>query len=273
MDCDNSSIDLPIRDNPPAAAANKQKIAIFAIVMLRKTEAIVLRSMKYGENKLIIDLLTETDGVVSVAVNMPKTSRGKLKRQLFQPLTLLNVELDLRPKLSLQHLRDARLSEPFRTIPFDSAKLGIALFLAEFLCHCSQGVQPDDAFFAYVRTSILWLDNTDSGFANFHLVFMMRLSRFIGFLPNVDDYRKGYVFDLRSATFSPSAPLYTEFLSPAESEQVVGLMRMNYENMHLFRLSREERNRILDLIITYYRLHVASFPELRSLEVVRALWA
>jgi DNA repair protein RecO (recombination protein O) len=42
--------------------------------------------------------------------------------------------------------------------------------------------------------------------------------------------------------------------------------------MHLFRLSRSERNRILELLLTYYRLHLPAFPELRSLSVLRELF-
>ena len=240
--------------------------------MLVKTEAIVLRSLKYGESRLIIDLLTMSDGVVTVAVNMPKTQRGKLKRQLFQPLTLLSIELDHRQNRDLQHLRDARLSVPFSSLATEPAKLGIALFLAEFLFFCLRGEEASEAMFQYVRNSILWLDGSSHGYANFHLVFMMRLSRFIGFMPNVDDYREGDYFDMRNACFVHSSPVHPDVLSPDDASHVITILRMNYETMHLFRLSRSERNRIVDIIITYYRLHVPSFPEMRSLSVVRELW-
>ena len=40
--------------------------------MLLKTKAIVLKTLKYSENKYIIDLLTEAEGRVSVVINIPK---------------------------------------------------------------------------------------------------------------------------------------------------------------------------------------------------------
>ena len=222
--------------------------------MLTKTEAIVLRSLKYGENRLIINLLTESEGVVTVAVNMPKTQRGKLKRQLFQPLTLLSIELDMRQNRELQHLRDARISVPFASLATDPAKLGIALFLAEFLYFCSRGEDASEGFFQYIKNSILWLDGSRQQ-------------------PNVDDYVEGDFFDMRNACFVRTSPLHPDYLSPEDASHVITLLRMNFETMHLFRLTRSERNRIVDIIILYYRLHVASFPELRSLDVVRELWA
>jgi DNA repair protein RecO (recombination protein O) len=42
--------------------------------------------------------------------------------------------------------------------------------------------------------------------------------------------------------------------------------------MHVFRLSRADRNRTLEIIEHYYRLHLPQFPELRSLPVLRELF-
>ena len=51
------------------------------------------------------------------------------------------------------------------------------------------------------------------------------------------------------------------------------LMRMDFSTMHLFRLSHQERNRIAEVLLHYYRLHIAQFPELKSLDVLKELWA
>ena len=49
------------------------------------------------------------------------------------------------------------------------------------------------------------------------------------------------------------------------------LMRMNYETMHLFTMSRLERNRCLVIMNDYYRLHLPDFPVLKSLDVLKEL--
>ena len=49
-------------------------------------------------------------------------------------------------------------------------------------------------------------------------------------------------------------------------------MRMNFDNMRFFKMNREERGRCLDVIITYFRLHVPNFPEMKSLSVLKALF-
>lgn len=240
--------------------------------MLLKTNAIVLHAFKYGETRMIIDMLTEGMGRLSFVANVPKSAKSKVKKQFFQPLTLLEVECDVRQQVQLHKLRDVRMTDPFASIPFDAQKLSIALFMAEFLYYATRGEQRNEPLYAYVENSIRWLDSCQTAFANFHLVFMMRLTRFIGFYPNIDDYHQGSVFDMRAATFSGSVPLHTDYLGADDAARIQTLMRMNYETMHLFRMSHDERNRIVDVLLAYYRLHVPNFPELRSLDVVRELW-
>ena len=50
------------------------------------------------------------------------------------------------------------------------------------------------------------------------------------------------------------------------------MLRMTYANMHLFSMSRAERRRVIDIMIKYYRLHLPSFPELKSPAVLHQIF-
>ena len=141
--------------------------------MLTKTETIVLHSLKYGETKLIVDMFTRLHGRLSFVVRLPKTQHGRLKKQYFQPLTLLNIECDVRPQLQLQQLRDASIFTPLPSLLTHPQKLAISLFLAEFLYHALRGEQQNEPLFDYIASSIQWLDSREQNFANFHLVFLI----------------------------------------------------------------------------------------------------
>ena len=58
-----------------------------------------------------------------------------------------------------------------------------------------------------------------------------------------------------------------------EATRLPLFLRMNIRNMHSFRLNRSQRNRILDVLTSYYKLHVPEFRDLRSLAVLRELLA
>ena len=240
--------------------------------MLTKTQAIVLHSLKYGETRLIVDMFTRSQGRQSFIVSIPKSVKGKIKKQLFQPLTLLEIESDLRPKLQLQKLSDVRLASPFSSIPFDPNKLSISLFIAEFLYYALRSEQHNEPLFDYIVNSIQWLDAQTDRFANFHLVFLMRLSRFLGFYPNLDHYQTGDYFDLRESIFLSAPPVHRDFLHPQDAEKIQLMMRMDFPTMHLFRMSHQERNRLLEVSLIYYRLHLPDFPELKSVSVLQELY-
>jgi len=240
--------------------------------MLIKTEAIVLHSFKYGETRLIVDVFSKESGRLSLIASLPKTQKARLKKQYFQPMTVLEITYDQRQRVQLQQLKDARLLTAWTTIPFSPEKLALSLFIAEFLYHALRSEQRDELLFAYICDSMQWLDGVERGYASFHLTFLMRLSRFLGFFPNLDNYVEGCVFDLRAGTFINNIPLHHDYLQPDESSLIHLLMRMDYPTMHLYRLSHHDRNRIVEVLLQYYRLHIPQFPELKSLQVLRELW-
>ncbi|WP_073044754.1 DNA repair protein RecO [Xylanibacter ruminicola] len=240
--------------------------------MLTKTQAIVLHAIKYGETRLIVDMFTKVFGRQAFIVSIPKTPKGKVKKQFFQPLTILEIETDIRPRQQLQKLHDVRLAAPFASIPFEPDKLAISLFVAEFLYYALRSEQRNELLYEYLENSIVWLDGQQSSFANFHLVFLLRLTRFLGFYPNLDDYKDGDYFDLRESVFMPVPPVHRDFLHPEEAQKVQLMMRMDFPTMHLFRMSHQERNRLLEVSLKYYRLHLPDFPEMKSIEVLQALY-
>jgi len=241
--------------------------------VLVKTEAIVLHAFKFGDARMIVELFTRQAGRLSFAVPIPKTPKGRLKKQYFQPMNLLEVECDIRQRVQLQKLKDARLLSTYTSIPFSPEKLALSLFIAEFLYHALRSEQQNEPLFAYLCDSMQWLDVAEAGYANFHLTFLMRMSRFLGFYPNLDDYVDGCVFDLQAASFSLQVPTHRDFLQPDDARRIHTLMRMDFPTMHLYRLSHTDRNRIVDVLLRYYRLHIPQFPELKSLSVLQELWS
>lgn len=221
---------------------------------------------------MIIDFLTETNGRLSCITHISKSTRSKIRKQYFQPLTILEMELEIRRNSRLHTIHEARIGTPFFSIPFDAYKLSIALFTAEFLSNATRNEQPDTMLYKYVENSVLWLDGVGSKFSNFHLVFMMRLTRFAGFFPNLDNYSPDCCFDMRNGCFTPSPPLHRDFLTPDEAAKIRVLMRMNYDTMHLYAMSRAERNRCVDVILDFYRLHLPDFKDIKSLDVLKELF-
>lgn len=241
--------------------------------MLQKIKGIVLRTLKYSDTSIIVDMYTEESGRASFLVAIPRSKKASVKSVLFQPLSFLELEVDCRPTVTLHRVKEAKSFYLFSSIPYHPYKSAMALYLSEFLYRAIREEAENRPLFAYLQHSITWLDACADGFANFHLVFLMRLSRFLGLYPNLDDYHEGDYFDLLNASFTSVCPQsHAFYIQPAEAARLRLLMRMNYDTMHLFAMNREERSRCLTIINDYYSLHLPDFPALKSLDVLKEMF-
>ncbi|MDD4759944.1 MAG: DNA repair protein RecO C-terminal domain-containing protein [Bacteroidaceae bacterium] len=240
--------------------------------MFIKSRAIVLHTLKYNDTSFVAVLFSEEVGEVSFMVRIPKSRRAGGRNKLFQPLNILDIGWERHEKSSLQHLHQVGCHYPYVSIPYHPLKSAIALFVSEFLYYSLRGERSGGTLFNYIFSSLQWLDLAPDSFSNFHLVFLMRLSRFLGFFPNTEHYMRNDFFDLQNSCFTSAMPPHPYYISPSESQFIPLLMRMNYETMHLFVFSREQRNRLLVVLNEYFRLHIPNFPKLKSLDVLREVF-
>lgn len=237
-----------------------------------KSKAIVLTTLRYGDEQLIVDLLTEARGCVTMMVRISRSRRAQVRHTLFQPLALLDVEWNDRPTAQFQRPKAVQSAYAFTSLPYNPYKSAIALFLAEFLHYAVRTESDARGVFAFVEKSIEWLDESEHDFSNFHIVFLLRLTRFLGFMPSVEEFAAGTWFDMRSCTFTATKPMHADVLEPHDAALVPLILRMRYGNMRVFRFNGAERTRLLELINTFYRLHLPSFPELKSLAVLKQIF-
>jgi DNA repair protein RecO (recombination protein O) len=239
--------------------------------MHHKTQAIILNTAKYSDRYAITHVFTRDFGRVAYLLPRSQSKRQKIKTSLFFPLSVLNLETEHLPLRDIQRLKEAERAFPLYDVCVNMTKVSLSFFLSEFLSLVLRENERNTILFDFLRNSIEALEATEKGLGNFHLTFMIGLTRFLGIYPNMDSYVNGSYFDLLNGEFVSQTPLHTHFLSKEQSRYLHHFQRINYGNMHLFRLSHSDRNAVIDVLLTYYRLHVWDFPPLKSLEVLREM--
>jgi DNA repair protein RecO (recombination protein O) len=242
------------------------------VIMLHKTRGIILHSLSYNDRYSIVSVFTEEFGVMSYLVAKTKGKRTKVPKSLFHSLAVLDLDVEHQNLREIQRIKEAKVHLPMHSLLQDPVKATISLFLSEFIGKVIREVEPNKSLFDYLLQSVRVLDLSDVGYANFPLVFMIRLSRFQGFYPDASGYEKGMFFDMQNGIFTSYKPVHVYFLNPDESEKFCLLLRMNYENMPHFKFSRHERKSIIYRILEYYRLHLTNFSELKSLEILHEVF-
>lgn len=240
--------------------------------MYEKLRGIVLNTIRYSDKHNIVHIYTDGCGLMSFAVPQGRTNAARMRNAMLMPLSLIDLEVGVRNGRDLSILREVRRNYPLATIYSDPMKNAIALFISELLAHVIQEPEGNAYLFSYIEQSVKLLEELPGQIANFHICFLYHLGAHLGIQPNIESFRSGYWFDMTDGVFVPAAVRGHALLQPQEAQVIHLLSRMTFSNMSVFRFNREERNRMLDVIINYYRLHNAAIGTLRSPDILKQLF-
>lgn len=240
--------------------------------MLHKTQAIVLNTIHYNDRYMLTTVYTNTFGRITYTIPKSTGKSSKVKKSLFAPLSILDMETEHQASREIQRIKEAHILYPLHSIPGNMVKTSIVLFLSEFLTRILRDTDEYELIFQYLSHSIQVLEESEKGLANYHLVFMLKLTRFMGFYPNFDNYRPNDYFDMLNGIFVSSQPLHKHYVNRTDSQVLSLLSRIGYENMHLFLFSRQDRINIINRMLEYYRIHLHDFQPLKSLDILHELF-
>ncbi len=235
-----------------------------------KTKAIVINSIKFGDSDLIVTCYTQLRGVKTYLVRgVLKSKRGKLKKAYFQPLTQLQLIARHNDKGNLNSIKEATVSHFYSSVHSDVKKQTIALFIAEMLYHSIKEEEENTQLYHFLETSFLWLDTHDS-VANFHILFLVNLTKYLGFYPDYESDETLY-FDMLQGKYSSVKTPHTIYGGKLFLwKRMLGI---NFDASHEIELSGVQRNELLQLLMKYYQLHIDGFILPKSLGVLNMVFS
>ena len=235
-----------------------------------KTRAVVLKTIRYGDNSLIVKLLTEQNGLQSFMVKGAFNKTAKIRAALFQPLTLLEV-VCANSHGDLGYLREAAVEHTYKSIPFDIRKNAVVMFLSELLSKSIQDSETDLELFDFVHEALTHLDAMQCSCADFPLKFSIGLSRHLGFEPNTSSYNENYAFDLEEGRFRPDGNNMAYLIDSKQSPMFLRLCNTDVLNDESLCLKNGDRRQLLAHVITYFKLHVSGFNEMNSNDILKSV--
>lgn len=240
--------------------------------MIQKTRGIVLHTTRYGESSLVVHCYTEEYGRQTYMAKGVRKSRRNNRSNLFQPLFLLDFEVYHKDSRGMHLLKEVNRSLPLNSIPFDLTKSTQAIFMAEVLYRVVREEEPNPVLAQFLFSSISYLDALETALPDFHIIFLFQLARHLGFYPqNNYDISNPY-FDLISGRFKPGFSNSDIHLDEELSALWNSYLTCDYKEAESLNFNSEQRKKVLDQQLRYYRNHVEGLGEIRSLEVLHAFF-
>jgi DNA repair protein RecO (recombination protein O) len=235
--------------------------------MIQKTRGIVLKLTDFKESSVIVQVLTESFGLQSYLVHGAKKPKAKLSSQLLRPLQLLDLVVSHKTTGGLQKIVDARPDPLFLDIPYNIHKTSVVFFLNEVLYKVVRHQSLDQPLFQFIYHSIAWLDHVQSMPPHFHLYFLLRLTRFLGFYPEAYTQHKAY-FDLKEGRFCSQLPAHSWVLQAPHTEQWAQLLQVQLDELQQLKIPKTDRKLLLDKLMDYYRLHIEGLGEIHAQDIL-----
>jgi DNA repair protein RecO (recombination protein O) len=219
--------------------------------MLAHTTGVVFRFVKYGETSIIVTIFTSQFGLQAYIVNGVRSKSGKGKIALYQPLTLLDLVVYHKEHATIMRIKEAKCLYPYQHVNIDVRKTTIALFIEELINKSIKEESHAAELCDFLIDSLTTLDRMGQP-ENFHLIFMVKLARHLGFQPqSANEVLGGRVMD-----FEEEKSL-TNILNASLSDEL--------------KLSNAQRRSVLDALLRFYSMHIENFGQMKSLSVLREI--
>ncbi|MEA5110643.1 DNA repair protein RecO [bioreactor metagenome] len=239
--------------------------------MLISTHGIVFHTTRYADSGAVVKIYTEKFGLQSFLVKGLYSRKSKLKAALFSHLSILDLVIDHHGHRNLHYIREASVYIPLQRLQDDMSRSSLVLFINELLYKCIREEEPNPALFSYLVTVLQLLNEPGISLHSFHLLFMLRLTRFLGFSPRFAKAGSGEFFDMEEGLFLDSEPMHRYFISGPPAEALERLQLLEFQDLQGFEIPRSVRDTLLDRLIDFYRLHIPDLGEMKSVKVLQEI--
>ena len=238
--------------------------------MIYQTRAIVLRTVKYGETSLIVDMYTEQKGHQTMIVPSVRKAKATTPPSYLQLLSLVDMVAYHSDHKKIHHIKEIRLDHSFQSIPFDMRKSSVITCLAEITSKCVTTSYPQPELFNFLHDELIAYDHPDTYDRDFLIRYLVALTHHLGFGMEVPEENvQAKYLDLMEGNLVVTKPMHQYFMYAEDIASLQLIISAGKDNRADIPL--ETRRRIIDQLILYYQLHVESLREVKSLSILREL--
>ncbi|MDA7602442.1 recombination protein O N-terminal domain-containing protein [Flavobacteriaceae bacterium] len=230
------------------------------------SKAFVIRSIKNGETSLIVSCYLEDIGYKTFIVKgVYGSKKSKFSKAHFFPLNIINLNYSYTEGKNLGFIKEVKTEKLYKSLHLDIQKSSVIIFLSEILNSIfKEETLVNNDLFNFLLNTLSWYDQVKSC-NNFHLKFLIELSRFIGFYPNINNENDSF-FNLESGSTSATQSIGTN-IRGNDLTLFKEFLGTEFEDLNSMNTKNESRTRILNYIIDYYSLHLQMFKTPKSINV------
>ncbi len=241
--------------------------------MLANLQGIVFKTIKYRESSIISSIYTNKFGLRSYLINGVRSPKSKVSPALFQPGFLVDMVVYHKDGNSVNRIKEIRPGYHYRSEIFDLSKGAVSLFFSEICAKSIHEQEQNIDLFNFLKNAFISLDLEARSVVNFPLIFLIKLSQFLGFEPNLRVEEKGNYFDLEEGAFAEHIPGHFNYLDKEMTGSFKTIMHLDFNRCSAVKVDKEIRNILLDKMLDYYKIHLTDMSEITSHKIFNQVFS
>jgi DNA repair protein RecO (recombination protein O) len=241
--------------------------------MLEKTEGIVLHTFKHSDSGIISHIFTKKYGRLSFMVKGISSKKSTTRRAYFQTLQPLSIEFYYREKRDLHIIKEASPLFNYMNLHSDIRMNSIIMFLGEVLYKALRPSGPEEHLYEFLIYALDYLDNENQVMPNFHVGFIIGLTKYLGIAPANNYSTDLPYFDMQNGIYSEHPPLHGFYMGKGYSSLLNEFLKSSISECNNISLSGQSRREFLDDMLTFYSLHLPGFKDVKSLKIYSEMFS
>jgi len=239
--------------------------------MLQHSRAIVLKSIKYGETSLIVHLLTESFGRRHIIVNGVRKSKSSQPYILFQPGSIIELQLYFQENKQLLRAKDIKFAYQFTHVELDIRRTAIRSFMVELVEKTIRDHEIGSLHFALLFEYLKWIDQVDAPLTHLSGHFMLQLSSCLGFMPHGEWSEQSPYFNFKEGIFTQTDVVNSSIDSECSKYlyQLISIPIPEWDNLIV---SSAVRRKFIVEMIQFFKYHNESMGTIHSHEIFKIIF-
>lgn len=237
--------------------------------MIRKTEAIVLNTRKFGDSSLICSMYTRAYGRQNYLVKGYRSTKARKRHSYFQPMSIIEAVFYFKESRDLQLITETHNRHFFQDLQTNPVKITLGMVIIEVFYLSVREEEQNVPLFEFLRETLVALDQQSKRLIHDFIHYLVHLTRFLGFFPDnqVRDPEAPVYFDMDNGRLENAPGVRT---SDHLVAQFCGLDRERARHLNF---SNAEKSELLSSLFQYYQTHVEGFRKPESLKVLMEVFS
>lgn len=242
--------------------------------MLISTQAIVIKTIKYGETSLIGYVFTEALGLQTLMLKGLRAAKNKRgNANMWQTGNILDIVLYHHPQKNFQLVKEFKMAVLYQHLPENIVKQCVSVFAMEVLALYLHKDDEQEDLYYFTKKFLTALDQLPTNIiTNLPLYFLIHCGRVNGYLITGSYSEETNIANLREGKFSNATNIQQPYLEGSAAKGLSDLLLLQDINEFItYSLPKTERKLIIQALLQFMEWHIPDYKPLKSLSVVSAV--